>query len=349
MRPSEDRLHYDLSALFTSHIFLSIQRLTTPSMLQAADQWIKQHPQGTLWQSLAWKQYQEALGRTVHLYADLDDAGTTITALALVVIDRTSMGLSTWDIPRGPVWTDATSCGRLMETIVFDARAARCLAVTFSPVQELAPIPPGALSSKRHVQPTATRVISLQASEAEILVQMHPKGRYNIGVAQKAGVTIREGGKTDMEAFYTLLEKTSRRDGFRIAQKSQYKNFLADLAGSMLLIAEYQQRPVAGLLGVMWNGGSIYYYGASRYEDRALMAPYALQWAAMQRSKASGCLTYDLLGVSPEPAPTQDPWRGISDFKRKFGGEIRLYPKEKIIVLRPWIQQVLKWKRRIMG
>lgn len=318
-------------------------------MLQAADQWIKQHPQGTLWQSLAWKQYQEALGRTVHLYADLEDAGTTITALALVVIDCTSMGLSTWDIPRGPVWTDATSCGRLMETIVFDARAARCLAVTFSPVQELAPIPPGALSSKRHVQPTATRVISLQASEAEILVQMHPKGRYNIGVAARSGVIIREGAEADLGAFTLLLEETSKRDGFRIMQRSHYERFFMNLQGSFFLIAHYEEKPIAGLLGVEWNGSSIYYYGASRYEYRAMMAPYALQWAAIQRSKNRGCVIYDLLGVSPEPAPTQDPWRGISDFKRKFGGEIRLYPEEKIIVLRPWIQQVLKWKRRIMG
>ena len=45
-----------------------VQILTTPAEFATYDLWVKSHPQGTLWQSLEWKQYQEALGRETRLY-----------------------------------------------------------------------------------------------------------------------------------------------------------------------------------------------------------------------------------------------------------------------------------------
>jgi lipid II:glycine glycyltransferase (peptidoglycan interpeptide bridge formation enzyme) len=92
-----------------------------------------------------------------------------------------------------------------------------------------------------------------------------------------------------------------------------------------------------------------YYYGASSYTHRALMAPYALQWAAMRYYKARGCATYDLLGIAPPDAPPDHPWQGISAFKEKFGGEVVMYPPEQEIVLRPIANWMLQWKRRILG
>jgi len=83
---------------------------------------------------------------------------------------------------------------------------------------------------------------------------------------------------------------------------------------------------------VIWNGTGVYYYGASSYEDRALMAPYLLQWEAMKICKAEGCTKYDLLGIS-HPDTKKDPWEGISDFKRKFGGEVITYPPEQVLML----------------
>ena len=41
---------------------MAIRQLSSPVDLQQYDHWVKSHPQGTLWQSLEWKTYQEALG-----------------------------------------------------------------------------------------------------------------------------------------------------------------------------------------------------------------------------------------------------------------------------------------------
>ena len=202
--------------------------------------------------------------------------------------------------------------------------------------------------SKRHVYPEASLLIDLTKSEEEILKQMHPKGRYNIGVAKKHGVEIVEGTTDDIDAFYELLTKTGSRDNFIILQKSQYRRFLESLSGSHLLLAKHEGRAIAGLLNVRWKGTELYYYGASSYEHRHLMAPYLLQWEAMRRAKAAGCQTYDLLGIMPPDAPENDPWRGITDFKRKFGGRLVTYPKEQVLVLKPLLKKALDMKRGLM-
>ncbi len=107
-----------------------------------------------------------------------------------------------------------------------------------------------------------------------------------------------------------------------------------------------------------WNKLGIYYYGASSYEHRSLMAPYLLQWKAMEHCKELGCLTYDLLGVAPpenaassqlQAASSPHPWAGITDFKEKFGGELIEYPHEQQIVLRPFALKALTLKRQLLG
>ena len=214
-------------------------------------------------------------------------------------------------------------------------------------------------------------MIDLTKSEEEILAQMHQKGRYNIKVAEKHGVMIERSD--DIDAFYALMTKTSERDRFGKHSKKHYETMLKHLPGAFLLIAFKDPPPpqeealglpavvrlrrtkagvegkksIAGLIGVIWKNQGIYYYGASSHTDRALMAPYALQWAAMRHCKASGCHSYDLFGIAPPSSNSDHPWAGISDFKAKFGGSIIEYPPEQEIVLQPNVRTLLQWKRRI--
>ena len=114
-------------------------------------------------------------------------------------------------------------------------------------------------------------------------------------------------------------------------------------------MAYQREKPIAGLIGVIWEKTGIYYYGASSYEHRALMAPYLLQWEAMKYCKAQGCTQYDLLGIAPPDAGTDHPWQGISGFKEKFGGKVVMYPPEQMMVLRPVMQKLLTLKRKLLG
>jgi lipid II:glycine glycyltransferase (peptidoglycan interpeptide bridge formation enzyme) len=107
-----------------------IQRLTSQEDLQSYDAWVQSHPRGSLWQSPEWKRYQEALGREVRIYALLE--GTQILASALVIIDWTVFGYSTWDIPRGPIGERREG---LLMTIMNEAKREHCLSLYLSPLK----------------------------------------------------------------------------------------------------------------------------------------------------------------------------------------------------------------------
>lgn len=328
---------------------MEIRSLSTTEDLHGYDTWIRNHPEGSLWQSLEWKKYQEALGRETRIYALME--GRHIVASALVVIDRTLFGWSTWDIPRGPLWhreLRTEDFGHFLKMIVSDANNSHCLSLFISPITTPPPTPYPLRPTSRHEQPAATRIIDLTRTNEEILRQMKPKGRYNITVAEKNGVRVQES--QDCAAFAHLIKITGHRDNFTVHSARHYEAFLRSIEGSFLLMASSEDgEPVAGLLGVIWGSKAYYYYGASDHAQRALMAPYALQWAAMYRCKAAGCTSYDLLGIAPPDAGPNHPWQGVSTFKEKFGGNVVIYPPEQEIVLRPMAKRLLQWKRSLLG
>ncbi len=310
------------------------------------------HEHGSLWQSLERKTYVEACGKQTRLY--VTEENDVIVASALVIIDTTTGGYSVWEIPRGPLlserWkVESGKYEEFLQSIIADAKANRCIELLLSPVTPLPANPYPLLASSRHVHAEATRILDLTKSEEHILAQMHQKGRYNINLARKHGIEVAEGSNNDIDAFYDLLRSTGGRDGFKISQKSHYTRFLSEIPHSFLLLAKHQGKAIAGLIGVRWGTTGIYYYGASSYEHRHLMAPYLIQWEAIRRCKAEGCTHYDLLGISPEPAPANDPWLGISDFKRKFGGVVVTYPQEQALVFRPIMKAALQLKRKFLG
>jgi len=342
-----------------------VRQLSTAADLAIYDQWVRGHPHGTLWQSVAWKRFQEALWRETRVYAE--EEGGRIAASALIVIDKTAFGLSTWDIPRGPLRAGSgkREAGSPLDQILVDAKDNNAISLFLSPLE---PLPASGFqlpASKRFEQPEATRLIDLTLSDEALLLEMKPKGRYNIRVAQKHGIEVT--GSTDVDAFYALLQETAERDRYRIHPKQYYETFLHGLEGSFLLLAfesaAPQRGPIAGLLGVIWNGTGIYYYGASSYASRALMAPYLLQWEAMRRCREWGCRTYDLLGVAPPPRTSsvglrparcaggqnRHPWAGVSAFKEKFGGSVLSYLPEQEIRLKPVTAALLGLKRRLIG
>lgn len=321
-------------------VAVEIRTLTSAEDLGVWDAFVKASPQGSLWQSPEWKTYQEALGRETRVYGCLGKLG--MTTAGLVIIDRTAGNLATWEIPRGPIGEAAAMlAGRIVE----DARRERALVLRLSPP---APLPlDGSAPSGGHSQPEATRILDLALDPDALLAQMKPKGRYNIRLAQRHDLEVRESD--DVAAFHTLLRQTGKRDRFGIHPQKHYQAFLQHLPGAFLLMAYHRaHEPVAGLLGTVWGNTGIYYYGASDERHRALMAPYLLQWEAMKLCKDRGCTRYDLLGIAPIGSGSDHAWAGISSFKEKFGGTVVEYPRERQVTIRPFMWRMLQVKRKLL-
>ena len=191
---------------------------------------------------------------------------------------------------------------------------------------------------------------------------MKQKTRYNIRLAQRKGVTIREGGIDDLAIFYELSQITAARDGFGIHTlayyEAAYRFFAPD--GCALLIAEIQAEskgqpePLAALM-VFRQGETAYYlYGASSNRHRNLMPAYLLQWAAIEWAKRQGCGRYDLWGIpDAEPAVLEaeftnrhDGLWGVYRFKRGFGGQVVRSLGAFDYVYRPALYRAYRWWRR---
>ena len=85
-------------------------------------------------------------------------------------------------------------------------------------------------------------------TEDEIFANFHSKTRYNIRLAKKKGVEIREGSKEDLKDFHNIMVETGKRDDFIIRSLSYFEKMYDELVptGHMkLLMAYYEGKPIA--------------------------------------------------------------------------------------------------------
>ena len=68
-----------------------------------------------------------------------------------------------------------------------------------------------------------TILLDLTKTEDEILAAMNQKTRYNIRLAARKGVVVREGTADDLPAFYALTQITGARDGFGVHSADYYR------------------------------------------------------------------------------------------------------------------------------
>ena len=184
---------------------------------------------------------------------------------------------------------------------------------------DIVPAPEDLFTEPRH-----TLCVDLRGSETGILAQMHSKGRYNIAVARRHGLTVVEDGSAaGIADFLTLYHGMTERKGISPKSDPYFETLIPALrpgGRGSLLFAQLGQERLAAALVICFGVRATYFYGASSETHREMMAPYLLQFAGMRLAKARGCESYDLWGVAPDDSPDH-PWQSITDFKLKFGGE----------------------------
>jgi len=187
-------------------------------------------------------------------------------------------------------------------------------------------------TSPHNIQPPRTFIVDLKGEEDEILARMKQKTRYNIRLAEKKGVTVCSWN--DLHAFHEMMLITGGRDQFGVHSEEYYRRayeLLHPKGKCEILLAGYQDKPLAALFVACHGNRAYYLYGASTEEERNRMPAYLLQWEAMKWAKARRCEEYDLWGVPDEEESTleanfesrSDGLWGVYRFKRGFGGELR--------------------------
>jgi len=173
------------------------------------------------------------------------------------------------------------------------------------------------------VQPKFVFRLALDKPIDEIFASFHSKTRYNIKLAERKGVTVKEGRRSDLKPFYNILQVTSIRDKFLIRGYDYFETLWEELVENglaKLFMAEYEGKYIAGTLAFIFGDKAWYIYGASANEHRNVMPNYALQWAMIKWAKEQGCTMYDFRGVSGDLSP-DNPLYGLYRFKKGFSGE----------------------------
>ena len=281
-----------------------------------------------LLQSPLWGQFKAGFGWQPEVFS-------SASAQAQVLFRKLPMGLSLAYLPKGPVGNDwASLWGQI------DAACKRHRSVFLQVEPDLAEsnLTPeivkqmqGFAVEPHTIQPRSTILVDLTADEDELLARMKQKTRYNIRLAEKKGVVVRE--TNDIQGFYQLMQTTGTRDGFAVHDISYYQkayDIFSPSDACVLLGAFHEEKPLAYLMLFLSGERSWYFYGASDDASRNLMPTYLLQWEAMRWSKAHGATTYDLWGI-PDASEAEleeqfmqrsDGLWGVYRFKRGFGGEV---------------------------
>ena len=203
-----------------------------------------------------------------------------------------------------------------IDSIVEESRKIGGIGIRFEPnllsTQHLA-LSPRFVKGRKFFTPQ-TFYIDLTQNEEELLRNMHPKARYNIKVAQKHNVVIKES--KDIEKFLVLNNLTQKRQGFYAHDDKYFRNMWKHLGGKIAhsFVAEYEGESLGAWIIFKFEDKIYYPYGASSDKFRNVQATSLMLWETAKWGKAQGCKVYDLWGV--------EEGKGFTRFKEQFGPKL---------------------------
>ena len=201
---------------------------------------------------------------------------------------------------------------------------------------------------KDEIQPRFVFQLDIKGkTEDEVFSGFHSKTRYNIRLANKKGVVIKEGRKVDLKAFHDIMVETGKRDDFIIRSLAYFEKMYDCLAPNhmKLLMAYHEDKPIAGIIPILYGKKTWYLYGASSNSHRNLMPNYLLQWTMIKEAIQNGHDVYDFRGVSGV-VDENHPQYGLYRFKKGFGAEFTEFIGEVYMSYKPMIYKLYKFAEK---
>lgn len=201
----------------------------------------------------------------------------------------------------------------------------------------------GTVPGRRLFTPT-TFWIDLTPSEDALLKSFTSKTRYNIRVAERHGVTIKEDNSE--KAFNRYLELTTEtvsRQGFYAHSRKYHKlmwEILRKAGIARLMTATYEKQIITTWILFAWKDFLYYPYGASTEAHKNVMANNLMMWEAIKFGKKLKLKTFDLWG--------REEGKGFTKFKEGYNPKvIEFLGTWDLIINKPlyYIYRVGEWLR----
>lgn len=197
-------------------------------------------------------------------------------------------------------------------------------------------------NKRQELQPKwISRITLTGKTEDELLQSFSEKHRYNVRLAKRKGVTLRDGTREDLPIFYDIMKITEARDEFYVRSLSYFEKIWDAMSPNhiRLIFAEYEGKPISAVLPIKYGNKVWYLYGGSSNEHRNLMPNYLLQFEMMKWGIETNCDVYDFRGISGVLSE-KHPQHGIYKFKKGFNGDIIELVDEMYIVYNPVINAI---------
>ena len=201
---------------------------------------------------------------------------------------------------------------------------------------------------KDEIQPRFVFRLNLKdKTEDQIFAELHQKTRYNVRLATKKGVVIKEGTREDLKDFHRIMIETGERDNFIIRSLEYFEKMYDEMAPNhmKLLMAYHEDKPISGIIPIMYGNKVWYLYGASSNSHRNLMPNYLLQWTMIQEAIKRGADMYDFRGVSGV-VDESHPQYGLYRFKKGFNAEFTEFIGEIYIPYKPLVYRMYKFSEK---
>lgn len=167
-----------------------------------------------------------------------------------------------------------------------------------------------------------TQILDLKPTEEELLAKMHPKTRYNIRLAGKKGVTVKEVNDNEgFRDFSKLYFETAKRQRYYGHDSNYHKTVWESMKNgvSHLLVAYFNGVPLAAYELFNFHKRIYYVYGGTSDLHRNLMASNLLMWEAIRLGKKLGAEKFDMWGSLPPGYDKNNVWAGFTRFKEGYG------------------------------
>ena len=151
-----------------------------------------------------------------------------------------------------------------------------------------------------------------------------------------------------LKDFHKIMVETGQRDNFGLRSLEYFEKMYDEMAPKhmKLLMAYHENKPIAGIIPIMYGNKVWYLYGASSNSHRNLMPNYLLQWTMIQQAIEAKAEMYDFRGVSGV-VDESHPQYGLYRFKKGFNATFTEFIGEVYIPFKPLVYKIYKFSEKL--
>ena len=303
-------------------------------------------------QTWEWGEFQKSQGHTIFRFGVFDskDKIQTGFTVSFHTIPKTKYSIGT--ILRGPKVTS-----EILKAVKKVSQDQNAIFVKFEP--DVSKSDASMNFSNLVVSPKVafyphTFKVDLTKSEEKLLADMHSKTRYNIKIANRYGVEVKEmNNDKGFEIYLKLLFDTTKRQGFYLHTLKYHRDLWKILKSTdipHIMLASYQGKVLSSFMLFKLKDQLFYPYGASLDIHREVMAPTLLMWESIKLGQKLKCKIFDMWGCLGPDAKEGENGYGFHRFKQGFNGQPFEYVGTYDYVINPTLYKLynlvdkMRWK-----